>query len=259
VTSRDLSAPDDGIRDRQQQIASDLRAAILAGDLQPGDRVPSTDALIRRYGVTNQTVQRALGILKAERFIEGQKGRGVFVTGRRPVVIHASHYPSPAPLTYPWISENTGPGRSASVELRFVGEVPAPAQVAAALGVQREAMVVSRHELLLLDGEPAELVWHYYRADVARGTRLAENRKIRGGTPVALAELGYPLRDAVDQVQARLATIDEFTALRLPEDMPVLRQFRVVYTDGNRPIEVTVMVKAGHLYELHYRLPDQAG
>jgi GntR family transcriptional regulator len=111
--------------------------------------------------------------------------------------------------------------------------------------------------VLLLDGEPAELVWHYYRTDLARGTRLAENRKIRGGTPAVLAELGCPPRSAVDQVQARLATVEEFTALKLPEDMPVLRQFRVVFTDENRPVEATVMVKAGHLYELQYGLPGE--
>ena len=114
-----------------------------------------------------------------------------------------------------------------------------------------------RNQLLLLDGEPAELVWHYYRTDVARGTRLAENRRIKGGTPAALAELGYPLRHAIDQVGTRLATVEEFVALKLPQGMPVLRQFRVIYTDGQRPIEVTVMVKAGQQYEIQYVLPNQ--
>jgi GntR family transcriptional regulator len=35
--------------------------------------------------------------------------------------------------------------------------------------------------------------------------------------------------------------------------VPILRTFRVVYADDRRPIEATVMVKAGHLYELQYR------
>ncbi|MER6139490.1 GntR family transcriptional regulator, partial [Streptomyces sparsogenes] len=29
----------------------------------------------------------------------------------------------------------------------------------------------------------------------------------------------------------------------------------VVYSDGERPIEATVMAKAGHLYELQYEFP----
>ncbi|GGP98853.1 hypothetical protein GCM10010279_02000 [Streptomyces mutabilis] len=33
---------------------------------------------------------------------------------------------------------------------------------------------------------------------------------------------------------------------------PVLRTLRVVHGDGGGPVEVTVMVKAGPLYELRY-------
>ena len=251
-------APDDGVRDRQQQIASDLRALILSGDLRPGDRLPPTAVRVRRDGVTNQTVQRALGILKAERFVEGQKGRGVFVTAHQPIVVRASHYPTLAPEgePYPWISDAASRGRTGTIELRYVGEVPAPAQIAAAFGLEVGTPVVVRHQLLLLDGEPAELLWHHYPTDIARGTRLAENRKIRGGTPSVLAELGYPLREAVDQVGTRLATVPEFVALKLPEDMPVLRQLRVVYSDGRHPVEVSVMVKAGQQYEIQYELPE---
>ena len=107
------AAPDDRVRDRQQQIASDLRALILSGDLGIGERVPSTETLIKRYGVTNQTVQRALNILKAEGFVEGQKGRGVFVTGRQPVVVPASHYPvTMLDQPYPWISDAASRGRT---------------------------------------------------------------------------------------------------------------------------------------------------
>lgn len=252
-------APDDGVRDRQQQIAANLRALILSGDLRPGDRMPTVVALMAQYGVTDKTVQRAMAILRAERFVESTKGSGTYVTGRRPIVVRASHYPRPAPAgePYPWMTDHAARGRTASTELISVGEQPATAQVASAFGIERGTPVVVRHQLLLLDGEPAELVWNHYRTDVARGTRLAENRKIKGGSPAVLAELSLPLRHAVDQVGARLATVAEFIALKLPEDMPVLRQFRVVYTDDNQAIEATVMVKASQQYEIAYELPAE--
>ena len=256
MTHPQRRASDDGVRTRQQQIAADLRALILAGDLRPGEKVPSTDTLVQRYGVTNQTVQRALAILKGEGFLEGRKGSGVFVTGRQPIVVRANHYPAAAPAgqPYPWISDFASRGRQPTIELLSVGEQKAPSQVAAAFGVDTETLVVVRHQLLLLDGEPAELVWSYYPADIARGTRLAERRKIPGGSPKILAELGYPLADAVDQIGTRLATVEEFIALKLPEDMPVLRQLRVVFTKEQQPVEVTVMVKAGQQYEIQYQL-----
>ncbi len=92
----------------------------------------------------------------------------------------------------------------------------------------------------------------YYPTAVARGTAVAEKRKIRGGTPALLAELGFPPRLSTDRVSARVPTQEQYQALRLPTDLPVLRTLRVVYSDDDRPIEATVMVKAGHLYELQY-------
>ena len=54
---------------------------------------------------------------------------------------------------------------------------------------------------------------------------------------------------------ARFATVAEFIALRLPEDVPVLRQFRVAYSAGRQPVEVTVMIKAAQQYEVQYEIP----
>jgi GntR family transcriptional regulator len=248
--------PDDGTRSRQRQLAGDLRALILSGDIGPGERLPSTAELTRRYGVNNMSVTRAIAILKAEGLVEGQRGKAVLSTDRRPGVVRASHYPRPATDgRFPWITEAAGRKRVGSSQLIEVAEQPAPVQVAAALGIASQTTVVMRHQLLLLDDEPAELVWSYYPVEIARGSPLAEQRRIRGGSPAALAALGYPLRNAVDQIAARFATVAEFIALKLPEDIPVLRQFRVAYTDAARAVEVTVMVKAAQQYEVQYELP----
>ncbi len=113
-------------------------------------------------------------------------------------------------------------------------------------------MAVLRRQLLSYDGEPAELVKSYYPAEIARGTALAEPRKIRGGTPALLAKMGFPPVQAVDRVSARVPTQEQYEALDLPSDLPILRTLRVVYSIGERAIEATAMAKAGHLYELQY-------
>lgn len=92
----------------------------------------------------------------------------------------------------------------------------------------------------------------YYPPGIARGTPLMERSRIKGGTPTLLVGLGHPPRLSVDHVSARVPTQEQYEALRLPGDLPVLRTLRVVYSDDHRPIEATVMVKAGHLYELRY-------
>lgn len=225
----------DGLRSRQRQLAGDLRALILAGDIATGDRLPSTAELRLRYGVNNMTITRALAILKAEGLVEGHRGKSVVVTARQPTLIGAVH--------------------QTPTRLLEVGESPAPAQVAAVFGVPAGAPVLVRSQLALLDGEPAELVWNYYPPELAKGTPLAEPGELSGGSPAVLAALGHPIRAAVDHVSVRPATVAEFVALALPGDVPVLRQFRVAYTDGERPVEATVMIKSGQRFEIRYDVP----
>ena len=239
-----MTVPDDGSRSRQRQVAGDLRALILAGDIGAGQRLPSTAELRERYAVNNMTITRAIAVLKAEGLVEGHKGRSVVATGRRPAVVRASHYPA-----------IRTPGRPTSVSLVEVGEGPAPAQVAAAFGLPTGQPVVIRAQIARLDKEPAELVWNYYPVEIARDTPLAALSPLAGGSPAALAALGHPVRSAVDRVSVRPATVAEFMALALPGDIPVLRQFRVAYSDDDRPVEATVMIKAGQQFEIRYDVP----
>jgi GntR family transcriptional regulator len=237
-----VTVPDDGLRSRQRQLAGDLRALILAGDIAAGDRLPSTAELRLRYGVNNMTITRALAILKAEGLVEGHRGKAVVVTGQQPTAIPAAHRPTLRP---------------GSTRLLEVGETPAPARVAAAFGLPPGAAVLVRHQLALVgdQDEPAELVWNYYPVELARGTVLAEPVLLPGGSPAVLAALGRPVRTAVDHVSVRPATVAEFVALGLPGDVPVLRQFRVAYAYGERAVEATVMIKAGQRFEIRYDVP----
>ncbi len=64
-----------------------------------------------------------------------------------------------------------------------------------------------------------------------------------------------PLGAARTACPRRIATQEQYQALRLTSSMPVLRTLRVVHGDADDPVEVTVMVKAGHLYEVRYDFP----
>ncbi|MGV9377110.1 UTRA domain-containing protein [Nonomuraea sp. NPDC003707] len=88
---------------------------------------------------------------------------------------------------------------------------------------------------------------------VAAGTPLAVRRKIRGGAPQVLAELGFPERHFEDRISVRQPTTEDVESLDLPPGVPVFRQFRVVYSDSGRPVEASILIKGGHLYELSYR------
>jgi hypothetical protein len=52
-----------------------------------------------------------------------------------------------------------------------------------------------------------------------------------------------------------LGDLEEVSLLVLPDGVPVLRQLRTVLTDDDRPVEVSVLIKGAHLYELQYQQP----
>ncbi|GAA1423165.1 GntR family transcriptional regulator [Catellatospora coxensis] len=249
-------------RPRHHQIAAELRALIMSGDLPPGARLESTQQLMTRFAVTGQTIQRALAVLKDEGFVVGRAGLGVFVRELSPLAIEPAAYMPPAqPGAGSRWTDGGGRGRG-RVHLVDVREVPPPAAVMSALGLAEGAAVQLRQQVLLLDDEPVELAWLYFPLELARGTALAERRLVRGGIPRLLADAGHPPVEWTDQVSARPATAEEARLLGLPGEVPVLRTMRTVLTTGRRPIEASVLVKGAHRYELSYRqavVPESGG
>lgn len=234
------------LRPRHQQIAADLRDLIMRGDLGPGTQLPSTAQLVAQYGVANATVQHALKALKDEGFLDSRVGKGVYVRDRRPFVVDAAAYIEPTPGRFRY-------------QLLAVTTTAPPADIADGLRLEPGATTVVRNRVLFHDDQPVELSASYYPADIAAGSSLAEPRKIRGGAPQVLAELGFPQRAFVDRISARPPTVEEAEALDLPDGTPVIRQLRIVYSNDERPVEASVLIKGAHLYELLYRQDAQPG
>lgn len=68
----------------RQRIAQDIRDKITSGEYRLGDKLPSLRELTAQYGVSAEPVRSALLILQAEGLLEGQQGRGVYVTAGSP-------------------------------------------------------------------------------------------------------------------------------------------------------------------------------
>ena len=72
-----------------EQVASEIRRAILDGEAKPGERLPPAKDLAAELGVNTNTVLRALRLLRDEGLLEFRRGRGVSVSGtpERTVVV----------------------------------------------------------------------------------------------------------------------------------------------------------------------------
>jgi len=211
----------------------------MAGDFQPGAQLPSTSTLVERYGVANPTIQKALRALKAEGFLTSQQGKGVYVRDKQPFTVEVAPYFAPAPGGY-------------SYDLIEVAAPVPPAEVRQVFGLDEGARALLRRRILRHNGQPVELGHSYYPLAIVAGSDLMASRKIRGGARRVLADLGYPQARFVDRVSTREPTTEEVEMLDLPL-VPVIRQFRVIYTAADVPVEASVLIKGGHLYELVYR------
>ena len=64
-----------------EQVAAEIRRAIAEGEASPGDRIPQARDLATVLGVNNNTVLRALRLLRDEGLLEMGRGRAIRVTG----------------------------------------------------------------------------------------------------------------------------------------------------------------------------------
>ncbi len=239
-----MNAADD--RRPYDQVAAIIRRRISVGEYRLGSDLPSIPTLAAEFGVANSTIAKAEDLLKDEGYLEPRVGSGVGVRSTDPLVVSSAAYIEPAPGRF-------------SYELIDVAEVVPPSRVLVALGGDLDAddpiKAILRHRMMRYNARPVELSWSYYPALLVRGTALARRAKIRGGAPAVLADLGYPQRTMVDRISIRPPDPDERVALELPKGISVLQQFRIIRTDGDLPVEVSILVKGGHQYELENTVP----
>lgn len=219
-----------------QQIAADLRAQILSGDIT--ESLPSFSRLAAMFGVSVNTCQNAVQILKEEGLVSGHQGKRLTVHSPDVLVVTAGMYFEP---------------RRGYLKYEPIGveRVAAPRDVAALLG---EAEAVVRNQLMLVDGEPVEVIRNFYALSLASGTVLEGRKPVVGGAHGVLAEMGAaPVRFA-DVVSVRQATRDEMRLLRLPAYASILQTLRVTYGAEDRVVEVSVLAKGSHRLAARYEV-----
>lgn len=230
-------------RPQHARIAADLRAKILSGDIK--GTLPKYTLLQEMYETTTNTAQRAVALLKAEGFVEGKRGKALFIRSDRIRIVDASSQLEPPP-------------DSIKYQVLHVGHERPPTDAALKLGLAEGETALLRKRLMLRDDEPVEIEWSYYSKQVATGTGLDQHqsppRPIRDLTtaPTVLADLGWQQHGLVDEIQVREPTTDELQTLELPDEIPVMRTLRTITDANGAVLEVTVMITSGHLYGVRY-------
>jgi len=77
----------------RQQLVTQVVLGILCNDLKPGQRLPSTRELARRFRIHPNTISAAYRELGREKWVEFRRGSGVYVRAVRPKVARGAVSP----------------------------------------------------------------------------------------------------------------------------------------------------------------------
>jgi GntR family transcriptional regulator len=243
-----------------RRIAEAVRALITAGELAPGDKLPSERELARRFGTARNTAREAIRLLTEEGLVTAQHGRGVFVREKQRMIRWGSERYSRR--TYretgltPFRLEMARQGKTPRVEVTSVEQITPPFDVAERLKASpEEASVLRRCNTYYADDEPIQVVTTYIRWVDAEGTLLLQPKTGPGGIYGRLEERGHTMTTGQDEIIARMASHQEAQTLNLPPGVPVLEVLHTSLNQEGQPFEVSRFVHRADRAGLVYNFP----
>lgn len=233
-----------------RQIHDLVRQEIVADRLAPGARLPSEGELAERWGVSLAPVRQALVDLAAEGYLDRHRGRGTFV--------RQSKFEEKLSILSSFSGSHGQHGERPKLVMLYSGLVPAPREVAAALGVRARKLVLIQR-LAHLEATPVALLSAYL--DPARFPGI-EKRELEGGSLYRTfgAVYGAELVRAESVIEAVHAGDDEAVPLGVGTGAMVLRVDSVTYDRHDAAVEFSRVLYRVERFRFSldsYRLDDR--
>ncbi|MFE9775348.1 GntR family transcriptional regulator [Streptomyces sp. NPDC005931] len=224
------------------QLAQQLEAAIERGDLARGRLLGNEVDLAVRLGLSRPTVRQAIRSLVDKGLLVRRRGVGTQVVHsqvRRPLELSSLH------------DDLEAAGQGPGTRVVRLESVPAPADVAAALGLAEGSEVVLLERLRCTHGRPVALMCNHLPSGLLDldGARLESTGLYR-----VMRAAGITLHSARQTVGARSATAEEAARLDEEEGAALLTMQRTAYDDTGRAVEYGTHVYRASRYAFDFRL-----
>jgi GntR family transcriptional regulator len=222
-----------------------LASEIARGDHQPGDRLPSEDELLARFGVSRITVRRAIQNLIQRGMVEIRRGRGTFVLA--PKVLQEL-----TKLTG-FVEDMDTHGRKASARVVSQGVVAASSRVARHLDISTGTRVMRIERVRLADSVPMSFDETYLPLEIGRKI-VRNDLRVMPIFTLLEEKYGIPLTEAEYSLEAAAASAHVANALSVPEGSPIFRIERTSFTTEGKPIDYEMLSYRGDLIRFVTRL-----
>lgn len=245
-------------------VADELRRRIEDGTYAPSTQFPTEQDIEEMTwpwpeGISRVTVRGAIKELIAAGLIYVEHGRGTYVRRIERVNIYPQQEMRPQPDNPPrdrFMQQLTDEQRQQVNQTISVSMVPAPKHIAARLQLTPGDEIVARLRVIQVDGERVRTNDSYYPRDVVEGSSILDPCDIARGTNQVLTELGHEQVHRLNEMIARMPTLDEANRLQLPPGTPVAVLTVTGYDKNGRPVRCTENVLRGDRNTIVYEFDE---
>ncbi|MFD5550633.1 GntR family transcriptional regulator [Streptomyces goshikiensis] len=219
-------------------VADVLRARILAGEWEIGERLPSRARLAVEYGVGRNVMQRAVDRLIIDGLLEGRAGSGTYLRmpRERLRLVRSRHHER---------QDRRERGRADAWDSHSQVRVPAPETIAERLAISSGDLCVHTHYEFLAEGQPVQLSASWEPMAITDGTPivLPEQGPLAGkGVVERMRSIGVVISTVVEVPRPARATQRQANLLGISVGDLVLQIERTIFDTDGRPVETADMV-----------------
>jgi GntR family transcriptional regulator len=222
------------------QVRESIREQIASGRLKPGEKLLPEEELASLMSASRMTVRRGIEDLIDEGVLYRRRGVGTFVAHRH---IDRNHNRLSS-----FIESAAEEGFTPRIVVLVREIAAAKHMVARALNLRENEPVVRVRTLRLADEEPLavhdEHVPYRLYPDILDAD--IETRQLWE----LLSDHGYPVKRAVQRVEARPADEGIAGLLGIEDGAPILYKLRTVYSEDGKPVEFAICYNRGDRYSL---------
>lgn len=234
-------------QNKYSKIVDDIRTKIKEGALPVGSQIPTEVELAKQYRVSRMTVNKAIGILVQDGYIQRSAGKGSYVCDK---VIHKQ------------ITSN----RSFTKDMDAIGCVASASLIEYRIFHAKDLPMIQEKMNLLNE----EYIYYFVRLRYAGETPIAINytyisskyipafdvNRLKDSLYDYFSELGLYLHDGEGNMTAIMASEDQAELLQC-EPCALLRNAHYSYLNTGEALEYTETYYIGNRYEYHYEFINE--
>ncbi len=231
-----MNVASDDYEPKYMRIYRHLLGQITSGELEPGSRLPSQQALADQFGVTLMTLRQALGALGDEGMVVAARGKGTFVA-QRPFQYRLNHLSS-------FAQEMERQGVSLTTRVVSASLTALDTQVGLRLGLRSEEKVFAIERVRLVDGTPVLHQRSYLPPEYV--TQIdSDSLEGRSLYDVLLEDVGIEIVRAVETLRPVVLSDYEAELLLRSPRAPALVSERLSLGDRDVPVLLDYAVMPG--------------